>query len=182
MSDGASGGLRVGILTASDGCARGEREDVSGDLIASWCDERGYGVARRDVVPDETAAIVPRLVAWCDSGEVDLLLTTGGTGLGPRDVTPEATDAALERTAPGLVREIQRAGVEKTPYAALSRGRAGSRGACLVVNLPGSPGGVRDGLEVLARVVEHACELLRGEGGLEHPPADGPDAAGPSGS
>lgn len=171
MSRPATAALRVGILTVSDGCARGEREDRSGDLIATWCDERGYVVAFREVVPDETAAIVPHLLAWSDSGATDLVLTTGGTGLGPRDVTPEATDAVLERRAPGIVGRIQRAGTEKTPYAALSRGRAGSRASCLVVNLPGSPGGVRDGLEIVGGVVEHACELLRGDGGLEHPPA-----------
>lgn len=188
MSGGAAVGLRVGILTVSDGCARGEREDRSGDLIAGWCGERGWPVAFREVVPDETARIVPLLLAWCDSGGADLVLTTGGTGFGPRDVTPEATDAVLERTAPGIPERIRRVGTAKTPHAALSRGRAGSRGACLVVNLPGSPGGVRDGLEVLGEVVEHACELLRGEGGLEHPPAadDGPSgspetSSGPSG-
>lgn len=171
MSSLASAALRVGILTVSDGCALGERDDRSGDLIAAWCDERGYAVAYREVVPDETAAIVPRLLAWADSEAADLVITTGGTGLGPRDVTPEATDAVLERPAAGIVGRIRQAGVEKTPYAALSRGRVGSRASCLIVNLPGSPGGVRDGLEVLGEVVEHACELLRGEGGLEHPPA-----------
>jgi len=155
--------MRVGVLTVSDGCSAGTREDRSGALIETWAGERGYRVSARAVVPDDTASIVPLLVSWCDDLDVDLVLTTGGTGLTPRDVTPEATRVVLERDAPGIIEEIRRRGASKTPYSALSRGVAGTRGGTLVVNLPGSPGGVRDGLEVLGLVVDHAVALSRGK-------------------
>jgi molybdopterin adenylyltransferase len=154
--------MRIGILTVSDGCARGEREDASGALIQAWCDARGAICAARALVPDDRTEIVRVLTAWADGGTLDLLLTTGGTGLTERDVTPEATRAVLEREAPGIAEEIRRFGVGKTPLATLSRGVAGTRGSTLIVNLPGSPGGVRDGLEVLAGVVDHAVELITG--------------------
>jgi len=155
--------MRLGILTVSDAGFRGEREDRSGDAIAAWAAERGHEVSRRAVVPDDTDRIVPVLLEWCDTGSVDLLLSTGGTGFGPRDVTPEATRAVLHREAPGIAEEIRRRGVVKTTHAMLSRGVAGARGDTLIVNLPGGPGGVRDGLEVLDGVVTHAVALLRGE-------------------
>ncbi|HEU4631929.1 MAG TPA: MogA/MoaB family molybdenum cofactor biosynthesis protein [Gemmatimonadaceae bacterium] len=161
MSGGS--GLRVAVLTVSDAGARGEREDRSGAECARWAEARGAVVAARAVVPDERAAIVRQLLAWCDRDDaVDLVLTTGGTGLGPRDVTPEATRAVLEREAPGIAERLRQASAERVPRAALSRGVAGARGRTLVVNLPGSPGGVRDFLAALDPIVDHACAVLGG--------------------
>ena len=154
--------MRIAILTVSDAGHRGERTDVSGDTIAAWASERGYGVAARDLVPDETERIAAVLLAWADSDTADLILTTGGTGLTVRDVTPEATKAVLEREAPGLAEALRMSAYPRFPRAALSRGTAGVRGRALIVNLPGSPGGVRDGLVVLDDLVEHAVELVRG--------------------
>ncbi len=154
--------LRIGILTVSDACSRGEREDRSGASIEEWCDREGHSMALRATVPDQTEAIVPLLLEWADGGEVDVILTTGGTGFGPRDLTPEATRAVIDRLAPGLAEAVRRKGDEATPFASLSRGLMGSRGRVLVANLPGSPGGVRDGLQVLGPIIRHVSGLLRG--------------------
>ncbi|MFQ5745591.1 MAG: molybdenum cofactor biosynthesis protein B [Gemmatimonadota bacterium] len=154
--------VRVGVLTVSDGVAGGTREDESGALLVSWAREAGCELAGREVVPDERTAISRVLIGWADEAACDLILTTGGTGLASRDVTPEATRDVTERDAPGIAEALRAAGSAATPYAALSRGVAAVRGRTLIVNLPGSPGAVRDGIEVLSRISEHAVALLRG--------------------
>jgi molybdenum cofactor synthesis domain-containing protein len=156
-------GIRVAILTVSDAGARGERADTSGDRIAEWVGGRGYTLAARSLVADETVAIARALCAWADTGAADLVLTTGGTGLTPRDVTPEGTRAVLDREAPGIAEALRVSVLGRFPRAALSRGIAGIRGRTLIINLPGSPGGVKDGLAVLEQWIEHAVGLVRGE-------------------
>ncbi len=155
--------MRVAVLTISDAGARGERADTSGDAIATWASERGYALVARALVPDDSVEIVRRLLAWCDADEADLVLTTGGTGLSPRDNTPEATRAVLDRDAVGIAERLRVACIDSFPRAALSRGIAGSRGRTLIVNLPGSPGGVRDALHALVPIVDHAVSIVRGD-------------------
>ena len=154
--------VRLGVLTVSDLGAQGRRDDTSGDAIATWAAERGYDVMVRTIVPDETNLIAGRLTRWADSGEVDLILTTGGTGLAPRDVTPEATQAVLERVAPGIAEALRAAAGKSLPRAFLSRGTAGTRGKTLIINLAGSPGAVADGLAVLDDVLDHAVDQVSG--------------------
>ena len=154
--------VRVAVLTISDAGARGERADHSGDTIATWVTARGFRLAERALVPDEEGRIGPLLSHWADADLADLILTTGGTGLTSRDMTPEATRAILEKDAPGIAEALRMTVYPRFHRAALSRGIAGVRRRTLIVNLPGSPGGVRDGLAVLDDLVEHAVELIRG--------------------
>jgi molybdopterin adenylyltransferase len=152
--------LRIGILTISDRSARGERPDLSGPALAAQAVERGWVVGRSAVLPDERIEIGLILGEWCDSDELDVVLTTGGTGFAPRDVTPEATAAVIERSAPGLAEAIRAESLKVTPHAMLSRGIAGIRKRTLVVNLPGSPKGALESLYIIAAVLPHAVELL----------------------
>ena len=154
--------MRIAILTVSDAGSRGEREDRSGEAIVAWAGARGADVVDRTLVPDESSRIVPVLLEWCDQDRADLVLTTGGTGLGPRDITPEATRVVLEREAPGIAERLRVTAIASFPRAALSRGLAGVRNRTLVVNLPGSTGGVRDALAALDPIVDHAVQIVRG--------------------
>jgi molybdopterin adenylyltransferase len=154
--------MRVAILTVSDSVSRGEREDLSGPALAKRCQELGWEVASALRCSDEAAEVRNQLRAVADAGHTDVLLTTGGTGLGPRDNTPEATLDVAERTIPGIGEEIRRKGAEKTPNAVLSRGVAVVRGQTLIINLPGSPKGAVESLDAIAHLLPHAVEVLRG--------------------
>lgn len=159
--------LRVAILTVSDRSAAGERADVSGPALAGRVEEQGWGVARTGIIPDDLMTIRDTLAAWADSGEYDLILTTGGTGFALRDVTPEATQAVIHRSAPGLAEAMRAASLRITPHAMLSRATAGIRFRTLIVNLPGSPKGALENLDVIVPVLPHAVELLRDAPGAE---------------
>jgi molybdenum cofactor synthesis domain-containing protein len=161
--------IHVGILTVSDRSARGEREDLSGPALMDAV-TRGLvdtEVVQRAIVPDEREAIAAQLVTWTDEAGLDLILTTGGTGFAPRDVTPEATRAVLDREAPGMAEAMRAASLRITPHAMLSRAVAGMRGQTLIINLPGSPRAAVENLETLLPVLPHALELLREEPGAE---------------
>ena len=155
----------LGILTASDKGSRGGRRDESGELIARLLLPLGANVVRREILPDDRDRIAAKLREWADSGEVDLIVTTGGTGLSPRDVTPEATLSVIDRLVPGLPEVMRAEGLKKTPMAMLSRAVSGLRGRCLIVNLPGSPKAVQEDLEAVAPALCHAIEIMKGEAG-----------------
>jgi molybdopterin adenylyltransferase len=162
--------MRVAILTISDSVSRGEREDRSGQAIADHCGQLGWEITSRGVLPDEEDRIAGRLTELADSGTVDLIFTVGGTGLGPRDVTPEATLRAAERVVPGLGERMRAAGSSANPRSILSRSQGACRGRTLILNLPGSPRGAVESFAVVADVLPHAIEILHGGG---HDPAPG---------
>jgi molybdenum cofactor synthesis domain-containing protein len=159
--------LRVAVLTISDAGARGERADTSGDAITQWVAQHGYHLVQRSIVPDDTVEIVRTCLDWADNNRADLILTTGGTGLSPRDRTPEATRAVIEVEASGLMERIRVTTIDTFPRGALSRAVAGVRHKSVIVNLPGSAGGVRDALAALDPVIEHACDIAR-EAATDH--------------
>jgi molybdopterin adenylyltransferase len=153
--------VKVAVLTISDRSARGERHDESGPLIEHLVVAAGGEVVAHAIVPDERPRIEEKLRDWADAEDVDVVLTTGGTGLGARDVTPEATRAVIVREAPGIAEAMRHAGLEKTPMAALSRQVAGARGTTLIVNLPGSPKAAQECLDAVIAILPHAVEMLR---------------------
>jgi molybdopterin adenylyltransferase len=153
--------LRFGILTLSDRSARGERADSSGPALADLIEAEGWSVVKQSLLPDEESAIRELLISWADSGELDVILTTGGTGFSPRDVTPEATRAVIDRETPGLAEAMRAASLKITPHAMLSRVVTGIRRRTLIVNLPGSPKGAVENLQVITPVLPHAVQLLR---------------------
>jgi molybdopterin adenylyltransferase len=153
--------IRVGILTVSDRSARGERADESGPLLRQMAERNGWVIEREGIVPDELSSIKATLASWADDARLDLILSTGGTGFAPRDVTPEATRAVIEREAPGLAEAMRAASLLKTPHAMLSRAVCGIRGRTLIVNLPGSPKAARENLETILPALPHAIALLQ---------------------
>jgi molybdenum cofactor synthesis domain-containing protein len=161
--------IRAAVVTVSDRAAAGERKDASGPLLTSQLRKMGVRVVMQNIVPDEPEEIKRALTDLADTVGVDLVITTGGTGLTPRDVTPEATRAVIEREAPGLAEALRFEGYQKTPLAVLSRGVAGIRRKTLIINLPGNPKAVREGMETLTPLLPHAVQMLRGED-TEHAP------------
>lgn len=159
--------LRFGILTVSDRSSRGERADSSGPALARLVEALNWSVARQAILPDDEGAIQTLLGEWCDGGDIDVILTTGGTGFAPRDVTPEATQKVIQRDAPGIAEAMRAASLLKTPHAMLSRAVAGIRGETLVINLPGSPKGAVENFETIAPVLAHAIQLLTEDPGSE---------------
>jgi molybdopterin adenylyltransferase len=154
--------MRIALLTISDRSSRGERPDTSGKALADQVLEMGWEVSQTAIIPDELDQIRTTLMRWADSHSADIILTTGGTGFSPRDVTPEATTAVIERPTPGLAEAMRASSLRFTPHAMLSRAVTGIRGQTLIINLPGSPTGAVENLQVLLPVLPHAVELLAG--------------------
>jgi molybdopterin adenylyltransferase len=155
--------INAGILTISDKGSRGERQDLSGPVVREILGGIGARVIKYEIVPDEMEVISARLAEWADGGEMDIILTSGGTGLAARDVTPEATWTVIDRGVPGIAEAMRAKSMEKTPMAMLSRAEAGLRGNCLIINLPGSPRAVRECLEAVLPALSHAVEIIKGE-------------------
>ena len=155
--------MKAAVLTLSDKGSRGEREDLSGPALEQFLTQRGVTVVRTAVIPDDAGTISETLAAWADEGAMELILTTGGTGVAPRDVTPEATMAVVDRIIPGFGEEMRRASAAKTPHALISRAIAGIRGRCLIINLPGSPRGAIENLEAVWAALPHAVAKIQGD-------------------
>ena len=155
--------IRFAILTVSDRASHGQREDASGPALVGLLESNDYQVVKQDIVPDEIGVIRSKLLTWSDSGDVDVILTTGGTGVAPRDVTPEATHAVVERLTPGIDEAMRAVSFKITPHAMLSRAISGIRNQTLIINLPGSPKGAIENMQVVLPVVEHAVKLIREE-------------------
>jgi molybdopterin adenylyltransferase len=153
--------LRIAILTASDRSSRGERDDLSGPALVELIEGQGWRVVQQTILPDDLKLLREILILWADRDDADIILVTGGTGFAPRDVTPEATRAVIEREAPGLTEAMRAASLQVTPHAMLSRAVAGIRGRVLIIDLPGSPKGAVENLQVILPVLPHAVELLR---------------------
>ncbi len=156
--------IKAAVLTVSDSCAKGQREDLSGQTIVDILKQNKFDICEKKIIADQTQAITTELIYFSDEAEVDVVFTTGGTGFGPRDVTPEATIAVCEKMAPGLAELMRSKGLEKTPNAVLSRAVAGIRKNTLIINLPGSPKAVRECLEVILDVLPHAVKMMHGGG------------------
>jgi molybdopterin adenylyltransferase len=154
--------INIGILTISDKGSKGQRQDKSGEAIREGVSGIESAVVKYEIVPDEKDIIAAKLADWADSGAVDVILTTGGTGLSRRDVTPEATLSVIDRSVPGFAEAMRMKSLEKTPMAVLSRAVSGLRGQCLIINMPGSPRAVRECLEVVLPAVPHAVEIIKG--------------------
>ena len=161
MSSSTPEALSAAVITISDSCARGERQDLSGPAVAEFLSGRDFSVVGAETVPDEVEAIQQAIVRW--TGQARLVVTTGGTGIGPRDVTPEATRAVCERILEGIAERMRLEGSKKTPFAVLSRAVCGVRGKALVLNLPGSPSGAVDSLASVIDLLPHALQVLAGE-------------------
>jgi len=159
--------IRFGILTVSDRSSRGEREDASGPALARLIQAESWSIVKQAILPDEESTLCETLIEWADGDELNIILTTGGTGFSPRDVTPEATRAVIDREAPGLAEAMRAASLKITPHAMLSRIVTGIRRKTLIVNLPGSPKGAVENLQVILPVLPHAVQLLRDDPGSE---------------
>jgi molybdenum cofactor synthesis domain-containing protein len=155
--------IRAAVITVSDACSRGEREDTSGAALVELLTVLGATIVERKILSDELKPLVETLIEFADRSDINLIITTGGTGLGPRDNTPEATQRVIEREAPGIAEAIRAESLKKTPKAMLSRGLCGVRSATLIVNLPGSPKAVKETFSVIAPVLSHALDLLAGK-------------------
>ena len=155
--------IKAGVLTVSDKGSKGRRKDESGEIIVRILEEQGFKVLKKEIVPDERQQIAEKLLRWVDRDKLSLIVTTGGTGLSPTDLTPQATADVIDYEVPGMAEAMRTASLKKTPHAMISRAKVGVRGGCLIINLPGSPGGVKDNLSVLLPALEHALLKLSGD-------------------